>query len=519
MCGILVILKKAQKPNLKPLVRRGPDEKGSYVDRDIYMGHTRLSIVQPESGPQPIRFKEWVMVINGELYNSRVKSGETDCHMMIKLVRKHGVQALQRIDGVFAFVAYNKRTKELIVARDPIGVVPLYWSENVFSSLLTCIQSGSASVVPPGHAAHFKLGELPVFTKWTAEYVRKEPVLDLRATMRAAVSKRLMGDVPWGVLLSGGLDSTIVAALAVQLAREARPDYSTVHSFCIGLEGSPDIAAAEKVASQLGTHHTTVKYTVAQGLAALSNVVRAVETYDVTTVRASVPMWLLARAIQRRGIKMVLSGEGSDELFAGYLYNMYCPSEDEMEAECKRKMDQLHHYDCQRANKSMGDFGVETRVPFLDRDVVDFAMNQLPVVDKLSGTHPSGPKIEKWWLRDLFQEMVPDFVLERTKAQFSDAVGSAWIEACKSFAEKRVSSEEMEAAAERFPHQTPDTKEAYLYRSLFADCFGHIDGADTTVLFQPSIACSTGAAAKWHASFQKCLDPSGDAIQKAFEVS
>lgn len=519
MCGILVILKRAQKPNLKPLFRRGPDEKGSYTDKDIYMGHTRLSIVQPESGAQPIRFKEWVMVINGELYNSHVKPGETDCHMMIKLIRRHGIQALQRIDGVFAFVAYNKRTKEMIVARDPIGVVPLYWSDHVFSSLLTCIRDGAASVVPPGHVARFQLGEKPVFTKWTSDYIRKEPVLNLRQCLKAAVSKRLMGDVPWGVLLSGGLDSTIVAALAVQIAREVRPDFPTVHSFCIGLEGSPDIAAAEAVASHLGTQHTTIKYTVAQGLASLSNVVRAVETYDVTTVRASVPMWLLARAIQRRGIKMVLSGEGSDELFAGYLYNMYCPSEEEMEAECRRKMDQLHHYDCQRANKSMGDFGVETRVPFLDRQVVDFAMNQLPVVDKMSGTHPNGPKMEKWWLRDQFRDMIPTLVLERTKAQFSDAVGSAWIEACKSFAEKRVSSEDMQAAAERFPHQTPDTKEAYLYRSLFAACFGHVNDADTTVLFQPSIACSTGTAAEWHTSFQKCLDPSGDAIQKAFGVS
>lgn len=519
MCGILIILKRSQRPNLKPLMRRGPDERGSFSDDQIYMGHTRLSIVQPESGAQPIHFKEWVMVINGELYNARVRPGQTDCHMMIKLIRKYGVDALQKVDGVFGFVAYNKRTKEMIVARDAIGVVPLYWSEHVISSLLTCIQSGDAKVVPPGHVAHFKIGETPVFQKWTPDYVRKEPCLDIVSAMRSAVSKRLMGNVPWGVLLSGGLDSTIVASIAVQLAKERRPDYPVVHSFCIGLDGSPDIEAAEQVAACLGTHHTTIRYTIQKGLRAIPKVICAVETYDVTTIRASVPMWLLARAIQKRGIKMVLSGEGSDELFAGYLYNLYCPSEEEMEAECVRKMDQLHAYDCQRANKSMGDFGVETRVPFLDAQVVDFAMNQMPVVDKLSGTHPDGPKKEKWWLREQFKDIVPKVVLDRTKAQFSDAVGSNWIDACKSFVEKKVSDEDMMHAESRFPHQTPDTKEAYYYRSIFANIFERVSDADKTVLYQPSIACSTGTAAKWHSAFVKCLDPSGDAIQRAFDVS
>ena len=303
------------------------------------------------------------------------------------------------------------------------------------------------------------------------------------------------------------------------MAAEKRPDYPIVHSFCIGLDDSPDIAAAEIVARELGTHHTTVRYTVEEGLAAIPEVIRAVETYDVTTVRASVPMWLLARALKKRGMKMVLSGEGSDELFAGYLYNLYCPSAEDMEAECVRKVDQLHAYDCQRANKSMGDFGIEARVPFLDRRVVDFAMNQMPPVDKLSGTHPDGPKPEKWWLREQFKGVVPKSVLQRTKAQFSDAVGTAWIDACIDTAEKAIGDEDMARAAETFPHQTPDTKEAFWYRKIFNECFGHVDGADTTVLFQPSIACSTGVAVQWHENFKKHLDPSGDAIQKAFKVS
>lgn len=519
MCGILVIFNKVQTASLQPLMRRGPDENGSFKNKDVFMGHTRLSIVNPESGPQPIHYRGWVMVVNGELYNARVRPGETDCHMLIKLINKYGTAALARVDGVFSFVAYHKHTKKVIVARDPIGVMPLYWSNNVISSLLTCIRTGEARQVPPGHVAEFTLGETPVFHKWTPDYERAVPTINLRHALENAVSKRLMGNVPWGVLLSGGLDSTIVAALAVQLAREQRPDYPVVHSFCIGLDGSPDVVAAEKVAKILGTHHTTIKYTVEEGIRAISEVIRAVETYDVTTVRASVPMWLLANAIRKRGIKMVLSGEGSDELFAGYLYNLHCPSEKAMEEECKRKLDQLYAYDCQRANKSMGDFGIEARVPFLDQVVVDFAMNQLPTVDKLSGTHPNGPKIEKWWLRDQFKDVVPAFVLERTKAQFSDAVGSSWIDSCKSYSAKVISDSDFTKAEELYPYQTPDTKEAYLYRRIFTKHFANIDQAERTVLFQSSIACSTDVAAKWHASFQKCLDPSGDAIQKAFDVS
>tara|TARA_B110000008_G_C16978876_1_gene567482 strand:+ start:9867 stop:11450 length:1584 start_codon:yes stop_codon:yes gene_type:complete len=518
MCGILVIFNKAQNGNLKTLRRRGPDEEGSFVEDNVYMGHTRLSIVNPESGPQPIRYKDWVMVINGELYNAKPQSRETDCHMVIKLIAKYGTSALRKLDGIFSFVAYERTTKRIIIARDPIGVTPLYMSDSVVSSLLTNIRSGNAKTVPPGHVADFILGETPIFEKYTDEYsFIGEESFCVQSVMARAVRKRLMGDVPWGVLLSGGLDSTIVAALACKFAADERPDYPIVHSFCIGLESSPDIVVADQVARILGTRHTSVKYTIKEGIAAIPHVIKAVETYDVTTVRASVPMWILARAIKKRGIKFVLSGEGSDELFAGYLYNLHCPNAEEMEAECKRKVEQLHAYDCMRANKAMGDHGVETRVPFLDNKIVNYAMNHMDPRNKLSGTHPDGPKPEKWWLRDQFRDSIPEMVSERTKAQFSDAVGSEWIDACKREAERRVSDEDMDMAAETYPFQTPDTKESFWYRKIFAEHFKNVQEAEHTVIYQPSIACSTGSAIKWHKAFQNCTDPSGDAVQISLE--
>lgn len=388
MCGILALF-GSQVPSLETLHRRGPDETGTWTGDKVFLGHTRLSIVQPEAGPQPILWKDWVLVINGEIYNAGVCENTTDCYIVPPLLEKHGPLAPCHMDGIFSFVAYHKTRKIFIVARDAIGVTPLYMGVGeggmCFSSLLAAIpRNMSTKVVPPGYSTECTIGSTPIFTAWSPPF---NPWADLSLvvpdadrliqTMATAVQKRItLGDVPWGVLLSGGLDSTIVAALACRLASK-RPDYPRVHTFCTGLSDSPDVHWAEQVAHELGTHHTSVIYTVEEAVAAVPEVVRAVETYDVTTIRAATPMWLLARAIQRRGIKMVLSGEGSDELFAGYLYNLYCPSERHMADECVRKMEQLHSYDCARANKSMGDWGVETRVPFLDRAVVDFAMNQL----------------------------------------------------------------------------------------------------------------------------------------------
>lgn len=519
MCGILAVLKSSDTIRLEPLKRRGPDESGFYEDDDIYIGHTRLSIVHPEAGAQPIRYNGWIAAMNGEIYNASPEQNETDCHHLVKAVVADGPLALLQMDGVFSFFLYHPETKRIIMGRDPIGVTPMYYSESCVSSLLTCITSGTARAVPTGSVASFVIGETPVWQKYTSPYKflpESGKTDSLKFLMYKAVTKRLMGDVPWGVLLSGGLDSSIVTAIACKIAAAHRPDYPKVHSFCIGLEDSPDVKQAEKLAKDLGTHHTSIRYTIPEGIAAVDDVIRAVETYDVTTIRASVPMWLLARAISKRGIKVVLSGEGSDELFAGYLYNLYCPNVSEMEAECKRKISQLYAYDCLRANKSMGDFGVETRVPFLDKDVVDYAMNVMDPTLKLSGTHPDGPKAEKWFLRDLFRDELPDYIVDRTKAQFSDAVGSSWIDALQSFAEQ-VTEEQMASAAERWPFQTPDTKEAYFYRDIFSKHFGDIEGASETVIFQPSIACSTKQGILWHENFKKCVDPSGDAIQRAFE--
>lgn len=526
MCGIIVEWSgqnTIHKKVLKQLIRRGPDEYGCYRDKNMTMAHTRLSIVHPEAGAQPIHYKEWVLVVNGEIYNATPDATETDCYALIQRIESMPLtDALLSLDGIFSFVAYHSSGR-IIVARDPIGVTPLYYSDTQVSSLLTYISIGSARPVPPGHVADIQLGQ-PLrpecFVKWTHPYgqkVLRNPVFMMSNIMREAVSKRLMGDVPWGVLLSGGLDSTIVAAIAVQIAAHTRPDYPRVHSFCIGLEGSPDVKVAEEAAVALGTHHTSVIFTLREGRAALKDVIRAIETYDVTTIRSSVPMWLLGRALKQRGIKMVLSGEGSDELFAGYLYNLYCPNTDEMTAECKRKMDQLWAYDCLRANKTMGDWGVETRVPFLDNAVVDFAMNQLPPIYKMSGTHPDGPKPEKWWLREQFKSIVPECVLNRTKAQFSDAVGSRWIKYLQTLAETRVTDTQLASAAKEFPYQTPDTKEAYWYRQMFEKMFPHVTDAEKTVLYQPSIACSTAKAVEWHEAFRNHADPSGDAVHAAIQ--
>jgi len=526
MCGILAIVEGTTPTTLSVLKRRGPDEHGSYLDEHIYLGHTRLSIVHPEAGAQPIFHGDWVVTMNGEIYNYQAESDETDCFLVPKLLESDGPGAVAQLDGIFAFVAWNKSTKQIIVARDPIGVVPLYYSEsNVFSSLLAAMPKDSpVHVVPPGTVAVFQAGESPTFesytkpfSDWSIPSAEPHEAASLVNTMHAAVSKRLSGDVPWGVLLSGGLDSTIVASLAVQMARVYRPDYPVVHSFCIGLKDSPDVAVAKQVAAVIGTNHISIEYTIEEGILALREVIRAIETYDLTTVRASTPMWLLGRRLKARGIKMVLSGEGSDELFAGYLYNLYCPSEAAMVQECQHKLEELHAYDCQRANKALADWGVETRVPFLDKDVVDFAMNKLPPVYKMSGTHPDGPKPEKWFLREAFRGIVPDCVVDRTKAQFSDAVGSAWIDSLILHAERQVSDAQLEAASDRYPYNTPATKEAYLYRSIFGTLFAHT-GAEKTVLYQPkSIACSTGTASEWHENFKTQLDPSGESIHRAFQ--
>ena len=520
MCGILAIIGNGDSTKIKELKKRGPDEYGFYKDKHIYLGHQRLSIVHPEAGPQPIFYNDWIVTMNGEIYNYRASVNETDCYIVPQLLEKCGTDGISQLDGIFSFVAYNKKTKEIVVARDAIGVTPLYYSKKpvAFSSIMYGLDENShVEVVPPGTYAHFKVGENDfAFQKWTTPYsnwdTEGSSKVEIVPKMENAVRKRLMGNVPWGVLLSGGLDSTIVATIATNVAATVRPDYPTVHSFCIGLQDSPDIRVAEQVAKEIGTCHVSCTYTVEEGIKALPDVIKAIETYDLTTVRASTPMWILGKILKTRGIKMVLSGEGSDELFAGYLYNLYCPSEREMVEECKRKLDQLYAYDCLRANKTLGDWGVESRVPFLDQDIVDLAMNQLPPIHKLSGTHPDGPKAEKWWLRESFRDIIPDCVVDRTKAQFSDAVGNKWILALQEYAESQITDVAFAKASETYPYNTPTTKEAYLYREMFHSVFKH-DNAEKTVLYTgDSIACSTGTASQWHQEFKNHLDPSGESI-------
>jgi asparagine synthase (glutamine-hydrolysing) len=513
MCGILALFHEHRSGNrFEKLNRRGPDMSGHFATESVWLGHTRLAIVGPEAGAQPIITANWVLVINGEIYNG---SGPTDCYCVPELLDSLGPNAPVKMDGVFSFVAYNKHSKDIIVARDAVGVTPLYWGTSphglYFASLLDAIPVDAlVKVVPPGHSTCFNLSSgMPEFKPWSTPYnpwvdlTLLKPPTNLVELMYNAVSKRLMGDVPWGVLLSGGLDSTIIASIAVQLSHKRR-DYPIVHTFCIGIKDSPDVHWAKIVAEELGTYHTSFEYTIEEGIAAIPEVVRAVESYDVTTIRASTPMWLMGKALKRRGIKMVLSGEGSDELFAGYLYNLFCPSESEMVKECQKKMYQLHAFDCARANKTLGDWGVETRVPFLDREVVDFAMNRLHPRYKMSGTHPDGPKAEKWFLRAEFQHLVPKCVIDRTKAQFSDAVGSDWITQLKKVAAEKCDSVQVSV-----------DNEAKWYKSLFDKQFPQV-GAEKTVLYtKSSIACSSAVASHWHAGFQHCLDPSGDAVATA----
>lgn len=529
MCGILAVF-GGEPISVAPLERRGPDQTGAYSDENVWLAHARLAIVTPEAEPQPINAKNWILAINGEVYNAPRVSDKTDCAHVATLLDAFGAQAPRYIDGVFSFVAWHPQDKSIVVARDAIGVTPLYMGTMggalYFSSLLDALpHQAQVSIVPPGTSTIFHLGEAPGFMPWTKPYsawndlalTTPDNTLLVKQMVRA-VDKRLMGDVPWGVLLSGGLDSTIVASIAARIASK-RADYPVVHTFCIGLADSPDVHWAKCVAAELGTHHTSFEYTVADGLAAIPETIRAIETYDVTTIRAGTPMWLMGRLLKRRGIKFVLSGEGSDELFAGYLYNLCCPSEREMVNECRRKMELLHNYDCARANKTLGDWGVETRVPFLDADVVDFAMNKMHPRYKLSGTHPDGTKPEKWWLRETFRDFIPSCVRERTKAQFSDAVGGAWIRGIREWAEARVDDITLEQASSVFPVSTPHSKEAYMFRSLFEARFPHKNAAQTVEFTEASIACSTGAAAEWHAQFKEHMDPSGESVALAVRKS
>ncbi|MFL6585629.1 MAG: asparagine synthase B [Luteimonas sp.] len=527
---------------------RGPDWSGVHVDDRAILVHERLAIVDPAGGSQPLLSEDGALVlaVNGEIYNHQTLKTElrvpyafqtaSDCEVVSALYREHEADGsgpsafLERLNGIFAFALWDRDSGRAIIARDPIGVVPLYWGHDRegrlrVASEMKALADTCADVAqfPPGHWYDSATGVLTQYYKrpWR-DFDAVEGVDvsldDVREAFEAAVHRQLMTDVPYGVLLSGGLDSSLVAAVAARYARHRVEDgdqseawWPRLHSFAIGLKGSPDLAAAAIAAESLGTVHHGFEYTFEEGLDAIPDVIRHVETFDVTTIRASTPMFLLARRIKAMGVKMVLSGEGSDEIFGGYLYFHKAPDARQFHEELVRKLDALHNYDCLRANKSMMAWGVEPRVPFLDRAFLDVAM-RFDAAHKMIHRGSDGyQRMEKGVLRAAFDGHLPDEILWRQKEQFSDGVGYGWIDGLKAHAEAQVSDRELAAAASRFPHNPPQTKEAYFYRSVFERVFPS-PAAAATVPGGKSIACSSPAAIAWDAAFANAADPSGRAV-------
>jgi len=549
MCSILALLRlrddespaavRDRALRLSARMRhRGPDWNGVVVDRRAALAHERLAIVDPRSGAQPMvdAGGELVLAVNGEIYNHRALRQRlathdrfatgSDCEVILPLYRRYGPALLELISGIFAFVIHDRRTGGYMVARDPVGVVPLYWGHDAEGHVLVASEMKAlvdgcedVAVFPPGHVLTDRL-EAPrryAHPRWTSfEAVDGVPLPPgrLAEALEAAVHRQLMSDVPYGVLLSGGLDSSLVAAITARFARRRVEDdelthawWPRVHSFSIGLAGSPDLEAARRVALAIDSVHHELVYTVQEGLDALPDVIRHVETYDVTTVRAAVPMYLLARHVKAQGVKMVLSGEGADEVLGGYLYFHKAPDARAFHEETVRKLEQLHLFDCLRANKAMAAWGVEARVPFLDREFLEVAMAFDP---RLKMVGAGG--VEKRVLREAFAGTLPDEVLWRQKEQFSDGVGYAWIDALKAHAAERVDDAALAGAAGRFAINPPATKEAYLYRALFEEHFPG-EAAARTVPGGPSVACSTPQALAWDAAFARCVDPSGRAVR------
>ncbi|WP_119718587.1 asparagine synthase B [Cognatilysobacter tabacisoli] len=523
---------------------RGPDWSGVYQDARAILVHERLAIVDPAGGAQPLRSGDGdlVLAVNGEIYNHRELKQQlaapydfqtgSDCEVINALYRQQpDIGAwLNALNGIFAFALWDRAAGRCLIARDPIGVCPLYWGHDAHGRLMVASEMkalvdhcSDVAAFPPGHYYDSAVGEpvryyRPAWRDYAKTQGVEVPLAELREAFEAAVHRQLMTDVPYGVLLSGGLDSSLVAAVAARYARHRIEDndateawWPRLHSFAIGLPGSPDLAAAEVAAKALGTVHHGFTYSFDEGLDALPEVIRHVETYDVTTIRASTPMFLLARRIKAMGVKMVLSGEGSDEVFGGYLYFHKAPDAREFHDETVRKLDALHAYDCLRANKSMMAWGVEPRVPFLDRAFLDVAMRMDAQHKRVRPGPQGGRPIEKAILREAFVGHLPDEILWRQKEQFSDGVGYGWIDGLKAHAEAQVSDRVFAAAAARFPHNPPQTKEAYLYRHIFEQYFPGAAAA-ATVPGGKSIACSSPAAIAWDAAFANAADPSGRAV-------
>jgi len=564
MCGIFGIFSSAlPEAELRKelihcsstLVHRGPDWSGYIVipaedGRPLPHGiaHERLAIMDPESGSQPLVSRDGNIIVaaNGEIYNYKELYKEltvdyspqtgSDCEVILPLYQQYGptVEMVKHLRGMFSFMLYDKSKDMFIVARDHIGITPLYigWANDgsiyIASELKALVKEcPNLRQFPPGHMYCSKGDHANEFVRWYDPQWAINPTGPLptepfnaeaiRNAFERAVKRRMMSDVPWGVLLSGGLDSSLVASICARNVARCSQDFPKLHSFTVGLEGSPDIAAARKVADFLGTKHHSYTYTIEEGLDAVRAVIKSIETYDVTTIRASTPMYLMARKIKAMGIKMVLSGEGADEVFGGYLYFHKAPNSRELHEETCEKLSRLHMYDCLRCNKAMSAWGVEPRVPFLDADFLGVAMNMDPE-EKMIKCTPDIPKadrrIEKWAIRKAFDTpddpYLPDEILWRQKEQFSDGVGYGWVDHLKAVGEAEISDQMFASAKNRFPHNTPTTKEGYRYRMIFEEYFPG-QGAEKTVPGGKSIACSTERAMSWDASFATRADPSGRA--------
>jgi asparagine synthase (glutamine-hydrolysing) len=550
MCGIVCAFDIKQKSEkLRPQVlemaktirHRGPDWSGIYSDDKVIMAHERLAIVDPASGKQPLfsEDKKLILAANGEIYNHRDLRAqfpdykfqtESDCEVILALYKEKGVDFVDEMNGIFGFAIYDVDKDEYFIARDHMGIIPLYmgWDKHgtfYVASELKALEGVCTKIelFPPGHYMNSKDGELVQWYKrdwedYEAVKDNETSIAEVRQALEDAVHRQLMSDVPYGVLLSGGLDSSVTSAIAKKYSeRRIEADdkekawWPQLHSFSVGLEGSPDLAAAQKVADHIGTVHHEIKFTIQEGLDAIKDVIYQLETYDITTIRASTPMYLMARVIKSMGIKMVLSGEGADELFGGYLYFHKAPNAQEFHEETVRKLSKLHMYDCLRANKSLAAWGIEGRVPFLDKEFMDVAMRINPQ-DKMI----NGERMEKWVVRKAFEDMLPESVAWRQKEQFSDGVGYSWIDTLKEIVEAEVSDEQLANAHFRYPIQTPQNKEEYYYRTIFEGHFPS-DAAALSVPQEPSVACSTKIALEWDEAFKNMNDPSGRAVAKVHE--
>ncbi|MBU79694.1 MAG: asparagine synthase B [Flavobacteriales bacterium] len=548
MCGIVCAFDlKSTSSELRPQIlemskkirHRGPDWSGVYSDKNSIIAHERLAIVDPTSGQQPLLSDDGslILAVNGEIYNHEELRHDyvsdykfktkSDCEVIIPLFKEMGPDFINHLNGIFAFALYDNKTSDYFIARDHMGIIPLYmgWDKDgtfYVASELKSLEGicGKIELFPPGYYLTSSDKE-PV--KWYdrewSEYENiknnQTSIEDLHDALSDAVHRQLMSDVPYGVLLSGGLDSSITSALAKKFSSKRIESndkksawWPQLHSFSVGLEGSPDLKAAKLVADHIGTIHHEVKFTIQEGLDAIREVIYHLETYDVTTIRASTPMFLMARAIKSLGIKMVLSGEGADELFGGYLYFHKAPSARDFHEETVRKLNKLHQYDCLRANKSLAAWGIEGRVPFLDKEFIDVAMRLNPK-DKMI----TPERMEKWVLRKAFESYLPESIVWRQKEQFSDGVGYSWIDTLKKTVEENISDNMIENAHFRFPTQTPQNKEEFYYREIFEDHFPS-DGAALSVPSVPSVACSTPIALEWDETFKNQNDPSGRAVKK-----